>query len=297
MDIAARGAAALVMIAMPLALGAYLVRKFKTGWGLFLIGAVTFIASQIFHIPFNAYVLDRLLRSIGFDSTTGPGMTLAVAAILLGLSAGVFEEGARWLAYRFWIRRARAWPQGVVFGSGHGGAEAVIAGLLALATLIQLTALQGQDLAAVVPAEQLAAAEAQVEAYWGLPVWVALAPALERASALAVQITLAVIVLQAFLRPRGGLWLLAAIGWHALVDAAAVYAGVATGVYAGSTAGILITEGLILAFAAVSLVILFRLRGPSPDTVAPPPAPPPHTGPVAGDVETASNLDNSRFGG
>lgn len=237
METVSRGAAALLMIALPLALGAYLIRRFKTGWGLFLVGAVTFIGSQIFHIPFNSYVLNPFLASIGFNAETGPGVTLAVAALLLGSSAGVFEEGARWLAYRFWIRKARTWPQGVVFGSGHGGAEALIAGLLALATLVQLIAIRGQDLASVVPAEQMAAAQAQIEAYWGLPGWTFFFAAVERASSLAVQITLAVIVLQAFLRPRGGLWLLAAIGWHALVDAVAVYAAFTTGVYAGSVTG------------------------------------------------------------
>ena len=51
MEIAARGAAALLMIAMPLALGAYLIRRSRSGWALFLVGAVTFIGSQILHIP------------------------------------------------------------------------------------------------------------------------------------------------------------------------------------------------------------------------------------------------------
>src|SRR3989304_4126871 len=212
MEIAARGAAALLMIAMPLALGAYLIRRYRSGWGLFLVGGVTFIGSQILHIPFNSYVLNPLLASAGFGAETGPGLMLALAALLLGLSAGVFEERARWLAYRFWIRKARTWPQGLVFGSGHGGAEAVILGLLALATLLQLVVLRGQDLASLVPAEQLAAAQVQVGAYWALPGWTFFLAAVERASSLAVQITLAVIVLQAFLRPRGGLWLLAGVG-------------------------------------------------------------------------------------
>jgi uncharacterized membrane protein YhfC len=295
MDIALRGLAALLTIALPLALGAYLVRRFKTGWGLFLVGCVTFIGSQIFHLPFNAFVLNPVLASLGFGAQTGPGLTLLIAALLLGLSAGIFEEGARWLAYRFWIRKARTWPQGVVFGSGHGGAEAFIAGLLALATLAQLTALRGQDLSSVVPAEQLAAAEAQVELYWGLPAWVSFLPAVERASALAVQITLSVIVLQAFLRPRGGLWFLAAVGWHALVDAVAVFVGFATGVYAGSASGMLIAEGVVAGLAVVSLVILFRLRPSESQVAVAPPAPPPHSGPVPGTSAEARDLDSSRF--
>lgn len=295
METVSRGAAALLMVAMPLALGAFLVRGYKMGWGLFLIGAVTFIASQIFHIPFNSYVLNPFLASIGFTAETGPGVTLAVAALLLGLSAGVFEEGARWLAYRFWIRKARTWPQGLVFGSGHGGAEAVILGLLALATLVQLIAIRGQDLASVVPAEQLAAAQAQIEAYWAMPGWTFFLAAVERASSLAVQITLAVIVLQAFLRPRGGLWLLAAIGWHALVDAVAVYAAFTTGVYAGSMTGTVITEVIIVCMAAISLVMLFRLKPASEPEVVLSPAPPPHSGAVPGAGDDRNRLDASRF--
>jgi uncharacterized membrane protein YhfC len=295
MNIAIRGIGGLLTVVMPLVLGAYLVRKFKTGWGLFLVGAVTFIGSQILHIPFNAYVLDPLLQSIGFDAAAGPGPTLAVAAILLGLSAGVFEEGARWLAYRFWIRRARTWPQGVVFGSGHGGAEAIIAGLLAIATLLQLSALRGQDLASVVPAEQLAAAQAQVQAYWAAPWWIGLVPPLERASALAVQITLAVMVLQAFLRPRGGLWLLAAIGWHAVVDAVAVFAGITTGVYSGSQSGIVITEALVFLMAVVSLVILFRLRPSGPELPPAPPSSAPLSGPISGASDDQAGVEASRY--
>lgn len=297
MEIGARGAAALLMIAMPLALGTYLIRRYRSGWGLFLVGAVAFIGSQIFHIPFNAYVLNPLLASTGFGAETGPGVTLALAALLLGLSAGVFEEGARWLAYRFWIRRARSWPLGLVFGSGHGGAEAVILGVLALATLLQLVVLRGQDLASIVPAEQLAAAQVQVEAYWSLPGWTFFLAAVERASSLAVQVTLAVIVLQAFLRPRGGLWLLAAIGWHALVDAVAVYAGFTTGLYGGSVTGTVITEAIIACMAGISLVMLVRLKPAAEQESAPPPAPPPHAGPLPGAAESQARLDASRFSG
>src|SRR3990172_3550079 len=296
MEIAARGAAALLMIAMPLALGAYLIRRYRSGWGLFLVGAVTFVGSQILHIPFNSYVLNPLLASAGFGAETGPGLMLALAALLLGLSAGVFEEGARWLAYRFWIRRARTWPQGLIFGSGHGGAEAVVLGLLALATLIQLVVLRGQDLASLVPAEQLAA-QAQVEAYWSLPGWTFFLAAVERASSLAVQTTLAVIVLQSFLRPRGGLWLLAAIGWHMLVDAVAVYAGFTTGLYGGSVTGTVITEAIIVCMAGISLVILFKLKPEAEQESVPPPFGPQHAGPLPGAAESQARLDASRFSG
>ena len=45
----------LLMIAIPLLIGAYLTRRFKLGWGLWWIGGITFILSQVGHIPFNAW--------------------------------------------------------------------------------------------------------------------------------------------------------------------------------------------------------------------------------------------------
>jgi uncharacterized membrane protein YhfC len=41
----------LLMIALPVGLGIYLTRRWKTGWRLWLIGAAIFIFSQIVHIP------------------------------------------------------------------------------------------------------------------------------------------------------------------------------------------------------------------------------------------------------
>lgn len=294
MEVLARGAAGLLMVAMPLALGAYLVRRFQTGWRLLLVGAAVFVVSQIVHIPFNSYVLGPLMARLGLGAA-GAGWPLAGAAVLLGLSAGVFEEVARWLAYRFWVPTARGWKRGVAFGAGHGGAESFLVGLLSLATLIQLAALRGQDLSTVVPADQLALAEAQVEAYWALPPWAAFFAPLERASALAIQISLSVVVLQAFVRPGGLLWLGLAIGWHGFIDAAAVYAGVVTGVGVGNPNGMLVTEAVVVLLALVSLAILFRLRPEDDDIEILPPAPPPHTGPVAGGSLDPGRIDDSRF--
>ena len=49
----------LLMLALPLALGWWIQRRWQAGWRLFAIGAVTFVVSQIFHIPFNWLVLQK----------------------------------------------------------------------------------------------------------------------------------------------------------------------------------------------------------------------------------------------
>ena len=49
----------LLMLAMPFLLAAFLARRLPVRWGLFWVGAVTFIGSQIVHIPLNV-LLGRL---------------------------------------------------------------------------------------------------------------------------------------------------------------------------------------------------------------------------------------------
>lgn len=238
------------MIALAIGLGIFITRKFKLGWKLFWIGGAVFVLSQVFHIPFNLVVLNPLLsdeRTAQLDDV----LTSAVAAIVLGLSAGLFEEGARYLMYRFWTKSARTWKEGLLLGAGHGGMEAILLGVLVLLTFIQMFVMRGSDLSTVVPAEQLELAQQQIDAYWSVTWYDSLLGALERAFALPCQIAFSVLVLQVFVRKQFR-WLFFAIGWHTLVDAVAVFAVGRWGYY--------ITEALIAILAAASLAILFSLR-------------------------------------
>ena len=134
LDIAVRGLNAFLMIAFGLALGAFVARRWKQPWGLFGIGAVTFVLSQAAHIPFNSFVLSAFFTRMGWTDPTSVGTLIGVAASL-GLSAGVFEEGARLLMFRFWARKARRWEEALMIGAGHGGIEAVLLGLLVVYAL------------------------------------------------------------------------------------------------------------------------------------------------------------------
>src|SRR4029453_2900961 len=92
---------------------------------------------------------------------------------------------------------------------------------------------------------------AQLAAYWSVPWYAPLVGALERASALTLHLAFATLVLQAVVRRRRGGWG-AAIGWHAAVDAAAVF-----GVTRWGLAG---TEAVVVANAGVALAVVLRLR-------------------------------------
>lgn len=177
---------ALLMIALPIALGIFLERKFHLGWRLWWIGAATFIFSQIGHIPFNIGLTALFNR--GVLPTPPQAWVPAFNAVILGLSAGVWEELARFATYRWWAKEARSWRKGVILGAGHGGIEAVLLGALTLFNLFYLLAIRNTDLTNIVPLEQLAAAQQAIANFWAAPWYDILLPALERAFTLPVHI-------------------------------------------------------------------------------------------------------------
>ncbi len=60
-----------LMIALPLVLGVVLARRWRLSWGLFGAGAATFVASQVFHIPFNNLVLTPFVTERGMFAAGG----------------------------------------------------------------------------------------------------------------------------------------------------------------------------------------------------------------------------------
>ncbi|HRO24913.1 MAG TPA: YhfC family glutamic-type intramembrane protease, partial [Promineifilum sp.] len=123
-----------LMLVIPVVLAIFIHRRTSASWRFFFIGAVTFILSQVLHIPFNWLVGQTGLLPDSMDTTAN----LLITAIFLGLSAGVFEETARYLAYRFWARDARSWSRGLMLGAGHGGIESILVGVLSAVSIIGL---------------------------------------------------------------------------------------------------------------------------------------------------------------
>jgi len=246
----------LLMIAMPVGLAIYLTSRWKLGGRIWWIGAATFILSQVGHIPFN-WAAGKLLNQTALISWN-PTAQLIFNAIFLGISAGIFEEGARYLVMRWWAKDTRSWRRGVLFGAGHAGAEAIIVGVLTLYAFLQLATIRNMDLSKLFTANQLALAQQQVQAYWSMTWYGAMLGALERLLAMTCQIAMAVMVMQVFIRKNIG-WLFAAIGYHALIDGSAVISQKFL-----TPAGI---EGVVSLFAILGVVIIFLLRQPEPPEV------------------------------
>ena len=264
----------LIMMGLPFALLVWLGRQWRPWpipWGLAGAGALAWIGAEVVHFPLNS----GLTWLVRHDLLPRPGHAWqgVYNAVILGLTAGLCEELARFVVLRFWRKRARSFREAVVLGAGHGGVEAIFFGGLAALGLLNVLIASSMDLgAAGLSPEELAAAQAQLAAFYGAPAWSPLLAAWERIPSVFFHLALSSLVMLAVVRRRA--WpLAAAILLHATADA--------TSIYLLPRAGAVLTELAITASMPISAAILWatarRLPAPAEDPdrpVARPLAPP-----------------------
>lgn len=160
-------------------------RKGRTFWRgvlAFVLGCLCFTVSQ----PLTRIPLLNLLQS-NVSVSVFAAANAVLFLVLLALSAGVFEEGFRFLFKRFLLRPAAApFSQPLLFGLGHGLTEA--------AMLLIPAFLQGYTLN---------------------DLWLGI---VERALAVTLHICLTVVVFNGFQKGRRWFFLLLAILLHGAVD-------------------------------------------------------------------------------
>ncbi len=240
-----------LMLALPILVGWWIRRHFGVAWRIYLAGGATFVASQVVHLPLN-YALGLLTGAWGVGLWPLPLMALAA-----GLSAGVCEQTARWLVLRFALRRTRGWKEALQFGAGHGGTEAVILGLLAVATVVSMLVVQTAGTQALgLEGEAATQAEQSLHLFWSAPWYTPLLAGLERVFAILLHICMAVLVMHAITHSRFTYFLIA-VAAHTIFDAWAVWGS--------RTLDLPLTElGLAIA-AAVSGWVIVRLRDEKQD--------------------------------
>lgn len=100
---------------------AFIYASMKKRYLPFIFGVLAFVISQVLlRIPLLQFLETHSSAYLMFR-TTQP----VLFAILLSLSAGVFEELARFIFMRF-LMKQRDWKSGFLFGVGHGGIEAIL---------------------------------------------------------------------------------------------------------------------------------------------------------------------------
>jgi uncharacterized membrane protein YhfC len=274
-----------LMVGIPVSLGVFLIRKGRYGFRPIWIGALAFVLSQVVHVPFNQYGLLPGLRGMGVDLASPSGASLIILGAAAGLSAGIFEEAARYLVFRFWLKDEGGLLLPIKYAVGHGGVEAVLAGLLALLALVQVLVLGGVGGLESFSPQQADMVRSQLDTYWAVPWGQSLLGAWERVSAMIFHLGASLLVYRAVRRRQIG-WLLAAVGGHAVFNAVAVI-GV-------QILNINILEGLIFGLAIVWTFWAWRVRVIEPD-ITPADPPLPSRLKKGGDNATPEQLEESRY--
>jgi len=213
----------LLTIAIPIILAVIVIRKFDLYWRLFWIGVAVFALSQIILTVLNNYLVYPFLNRLNGNAVLSSVTVLIYSALTVGLGVALVEELLRYGMFRWWARDARSWVDGTLTGIGHGGAGAIFLGALVFYNFINMVMVKNTDLSTIVTPEQLPYAQAQVNAFWSAPWYTTLNDVIQQLFTLPVQIALALVVLQTFIRKQW-YWLIIAIMAHTLFEASRVVA-------------------------------------------------------------------------
>ncbi len=200
-----------VTIGAPIALVRALRRRWGIGLRAVVVGALAFVVSQVGHLPFLAYTQSLL------PDPHSPAFVPAAGAYY-GLAAGLFEEGARFVAMRWVLTRERTGVHALAYGAGHGGIESAFVGLLAGYALLQVLVIDRVGIENLgVDAAQLEPIRAGIDAYHRDGVTGALLGTMERLCTIPFHVAASTLVMRAVVERRER-WLVLAIAMHAVSD-------------------------------------------------------------------------------
>lgn len=111
---------AIITTILPLGLIIYMKRKYNVSILYFLVGVMVF---TIFQIVLRIPLLQWLSGQFWFNIHIMSNKVLYI--LFLSVTAGIFEEVGRFLAFKFILTNNREWENGIAFGIGHGGIEAI----------------------------------------------------------------------------------------------------------------------------------------------------------------------------
>lgn len=207
----------IICFGIPIGTFIYLLLKKRQHLKSFLLGVVVFLVSQIFlRIP----LINNVLSQTDWFMML-PTLYPIIYSIFLGLSAGVFEEVGRFIGFRFGLKDKRTWTDGLVFGIGHGGIEALlISGVACIQNLIALISLSmGTYTDSILGVDQTTA----VDMYLSVSNLTVLTVGVERLLAIGIHIGLSILVLYGLNQNKGRYkFLVIAILIHTVIDAVVV---------------------------------------------------------------------------
>lgn len=108
----------------PIALAIYFYKREKISGKVLLVGALSFVVSQILiGIPLIRVIEDTLWYQNLIKSS------LFFASLLIASSIGIIEEVGRVYGFEWFLKNRVDWKDGIAFGIGFGGIESMYRGI------------------------------------------------------------------------------------------------------------------------------------------------------------------------
>lgn len=240
----------LIAIGIPVILVIYFKRNFDISLKVLLMGMLTFLVF--------AYILEQIVHVyvLGINKTTkelfeNPWLFTAYG----GLMAGIFEETGRLVFMKFALKKYREWKDGLSFGLGHGGFEAIaLVGLNSIMMLVFAALINSGTFDAMMTDDVMREAMAPIkEQLTEAPAYGYWLGGIERLSAIAIHIALSILVLYAIVQKKMGYFFLSIL-LHAIIN-------IPAGLYqAGVIENIFIIELFFIIFAAVAVIWTLKSR-------------------------------------
>lgn len=208
----------IISIGMPVCLCIYGCKKWKAKLSSFFIGCGTFVLF--------ALILEQILHGVVL-TIWGTKITenLLLYGLYGGLAAALFEETGRFVAMKFFMKKQLDKKNAWMYGVGHGGIESILLiGISSISNIMNALMINSNQLGTILETLEQSQKEATIEALsalWTTPGYQFFLGGLERIFAIALQISLSILVYQAVRNGQKKFFVLA-IFLHFLVDFLAV---------------------------------------------------------------------------
>jgi len=232
-----------LIVLFPLGLAIFMYRRYRISWLAVLVGALVFLVAQVLtRIP----LLSALGQMPWYQQIA---QNTFLVALFLSFTAGLFEEVGRWLGFRFLLKGRWETKNGIAYGIGHGGFEAIfLIGLSYINNLVISTLINsGQYETLIAPLAGAMADEIRNQLV-NTPSVHFLVGGLERVMAIILHIALSLVVLNA-VRQRRPILVLYAILAHGIANLGAVMLN-------QQPNGIWLAEGYLLVVAVISYLYI-----------------------------------------
>ncbi|TXK76896.1 YhfC family intramembrane metalloprotease [Paenibacillus sp. N3.4] len=224
----------------------YFYRKERFSWKPVAAGALTFF--------FFTQILEKILHLAVLGTNPDFSKQTLLLIIYGPLAAGVFEETGRYLIMLLLLKRYRQRKDGIAFGIGHGGFEALFIGLLGCVQSLTYALLLNQGkldalLAGKLPVETIASLK---DTLLNVPFSHLLMGGLERLPAIVIQIALSLFILYGIRTGKKSVWP-TAILLHATFD-------FLPAMYQAHYVNLWIAEGFVFLFGCLAAAYITKSR-------------------------------------